>query len=63
MKSKNKQEKDKELRGTLSETNHTKKNRKIAKETLKKAKKLENRIKESGGTWVKTFKGYKLIKL
>ena len=62
MKSKNKQEKDKELRGTLSETINTKEQHKIAKETLKKAKELENRIKESGGTWVKTFKGYKLSK-
>jgi len=34
-----------------------------AKLETKKAKELENSIKESGGTWVKTFKGHKLIKL
>lgn len=63
MKSKNKQEKDKELKGTLSDTTYTKKQRKIAKDALKKAKEVELSIKQSGAKWVKTFKGYKLVKL
>lgn len=63
MTSKNKKQKDLELSGNYNGTSLTKKQKKIAQKALKQAKEVEKSIKDSGAKWVKTFKGYKLVKV
>ena len=63
MTSKNKKQKDLELQGTYEGCSMSKEQRRNNIKVLKEAKKIENKLKEQGAKWVKTFKGWKLVKV